>query len=453
MKKAFLFAVMISVLSLATGGRAAVFNVTTPAELRNALNTAESNGEADTMNIAAGIYNTFGATFSYMSGAGENHSLTIAGAGAGNTLLDGGGATQVMNINTLVLANDSAAHVTITDVTFQNGNHGGSGGGLYVGTMQADITVEACEFIGNRANFGGGAYAYSIGPPSGDVTFTNNTFSTNMANNNGGGALAGSDSDVTFTNNTFDGNTANMNGGGFYVSLMFNGTTGNIYNNIAWDNTATLAGEDILVADDENGDLTGATVNLYNNDYGPNANDFVIRDGDNLSQGSNIHTDPLLVDPATGDFHLRIGSPCIDTGTAAAPSLPTMDGDGEPRISGAAPDIGADEFSFSSSTPTGFPYPDFGVDGGCFITTAAYGSALANEVTVFRQFRDDYLLTNELGRAFVSAYYEYSPRLADYIAEHPMLRRIVRIGLYPILKLSKWCVEGSGSERPSKKSD
>ena len=128
-----------------------------------------------------------------------------------------------------------------------------------------------------------------------------------------------------------------------------------------------------------------------------------------------------------------------------------MDGDGEPRMSGAAPDIGADEFSFSSSTPTRFPYPVLGVDEGCFIATAAYGSALSNEVTVFRQFRDDYLLTNELGRAFVSAYYAYSPKLADYIAEHPMLRRIVRIGLYPILELSKWCVEESGPERPSKK--
>jgi hypothetical protein len=451
MKRALLLVVMALVLSLATGGGATVFNVTNEAELRIALNTAESNGEADTINIAAGTYNTLGTTFSYMSGVGENHSLTIEGAGAGNTVLDGGGGTQVMNINTMVLAVDSAAHVTITGMTFQNGNHGGSGGGLYVNTMQADITVEVCEFIGNRANFGGGAYAYSIGPPSGDVTFTNNTLSTNMANNNGGGALAGSDSDVTFTNNTLNENTANMNGGGFYVSLMFNGTTGNIYNNIAWNNTATFDGEDILVADDENGDSTGSTVNLYNNDYGPNANDFVIRDGDNLSQGSNIHTDPLLVDPATGDFHLQAGSPCIDAGESAAPSLPATDGDGEPRISGSAPDIGADEVSATSSTPVLFW--DIGTDGGCFIATAAYGSALSNEVNVLRQFRDDYLLNNEVGKAFVSAYYEYSPRLANYIAEHPMLRRIVRIGLYPMLELSKWCVEETGPERPSKKSE
>ncbi|MCK5552748.1 MAG: hypothetical protein KAJ09_06350, partial [Deltaproteobacteria bacterium] len=166
---------------------------------------------------------------------------------------------------------------------------------------------------------------------------------------------------------------------------------------------------------------------------------------------SNIHTDPLLVDPATGDFHHQASSPCIDAGESAAPSLPATDCDGEPRTIGSAPDMGADEVPATLSTPVLFW--DIGTDGGCFIATAAYGSALSNEVNVLRQFRDDYLLNNEVGKALVSAYYEYSPRLADYIAEHPMLRRIVRIGLYPMLELSRWCVEETGPERPSKKSE
>jgi hypothetical protein len=78
--------------------------------------------------------------------------------------------------------------------------------------------------------------------------------------------------------------------------------------------------------------------------------------------------------------------------------------------------------------------------GGCFIASAAYGSALSNEVNVLKQFRDEYLLTRELGKIFVSAYYKYSPPLADYIAKHPVIRKIVRIGLYPIVGLSKWFV-------------
>ncbi len=70
---------------------------------------------------------------------------------------------------------------------------------------------------------------------------------------------------------------------------------------------------------------------------------------------------------------------------------------------------------------------------------------MAKEVNTLEKVRDEYLLTNELGRVFVSAYYKYSPPLADWIAKHPTMRKIVRIGLYPIVGLSKWFV----GENPS----
>jgi len=83
---------------------------------------------------------------------------------------------------------------------------------------------------------------------------------------------------------------------------------------------------------------------------------------------------------------------------------------------------------------------------GCFIATPAYGSRIAKEVNILKKVRDEYLLTNELGRALVSAYYRYSPRLADWVAKHPTIRKIVRVGLYPILGLSKWLVGENPSE-------
>jgi Ser/Thr protein kinase RdoA (MazF antagonist) len=55
-------------------------------------------------------------------------------------------------------------------------------------------------------------------------------------------------------------------------------------------------------------------------------------------------------------------------------------------------------------------------------------------------------LTNELRRAFVSGYYKYSPLLADWIAKHPAMRRIVRISLYPVLEMSKWFAGAKPSE-------
>lgn len=74
----------------------------------------------------------------------------------------------------------------------------------------------------------------------------------------------------------------------------------------------------------------------------------------------------------------------------------------------------------------------------CFIATAAYGSANAPELAYLRGFRDRYLLTNAAGRAFVAAYYRFSPPLARAIRPHPALRAIVRLGLVPYVALARW---------------
>jgi hypothetical protein len=428
MKRAFLFVVMA--LALGFGGRsqAAVFNVTNATQLRDALTDSAGNGENDTINIDGGQYNTSGSTFSYTPSLGppeENYSLTIVGAGAGNTILDGGGLDQVMNIDTTGITDDNA-HISINGITFQNGREvpapgDGYGGGLYVGTFSADARVEDSEFINNAAGDDGGGAELSSGngdltltnnsfdgnsceddsagawawSNSGTVTFRNNLFSDNSSNFIGG-ALAGSNTGsvvltnnifsgnsaiteygggaavfcdsgkVTITNNSFYGNSASTDGGGLYVWVQLNTATVNIYNNIIWGNTKGVGGSggDLYVNDEGRFPPTGtgATVNLYNNDY----TDLYVRDGDNLFQGDNIDQDPRFVDvsdpdPSNWDLHLNGGSPCINAGTANAPFLPATDFDGEPRIRGPAPDMGAYETPLAGGGGFIFLFKD---DGG-----------------------------------------------------------------------------------------
>ena len=71
----------------------------------------------------------------------------------------------------------------------------------------------------------------------------------------------------------------------------------------------------------------------------------------------------------------------------------------------------------------------------CFVATAAYGSPLADEIGVFRRFRDRHLMTNELGRALVDAYYDYGPHAAEVVEANPAMAWIARAVLTPLAAL------------------
>ncbi len=90
--------------------------------------------------------------------------------------------------------------------------------------------------------------------------------------------------------------------------------------------------------------------------------------------------------------------------------------------------------------PTGDGGGGSGGSLSCFIATAAYGSANAEDVVILREFRDRYLLTNLPGRLFVRAYYRCSPPMAEFISGHPNARSAVRLALSPLARACNYAL-------------
>jgi hypothetical protein len=72
---------------------------------------------------------------------------------------------------------------------------------------------------------------------------------------------------------------------------------------------------------------------------------------------------------------------------------------------------------------------------------------MADEVQTLRDFRDEYLLTNPLGQAFVNLYYKTSPPIAEFITDHPNLKPVVRTGLLPAVAVSTVVVNTTEAEK------
>ena len=70
----------------------------------------------------------------------------------------------------------------------------------------------------------------------------------------------------------------------------------------------------------------------------------------------------------------------------------------------------------------------------CFIASASYGVNNGEGVVgLLCDFRDNVLMTNPLGEAFVKAYYKLSPPIADIISESEPLKAAVRVALKPLI--------------------
>lgn len=165
----------------------------TPCATVGAAVTKASSG--DTLEIAAGTY-------------GEhldiNYDLAFHGAGMDATFLDGGQTGR-----TFIAA---SSHITLTNLTVQNGLMTGSGtinagGGIinYGGLMLDQVRVR-----GNSSQEGGGGIF-----TSGTVTIQNSEIVSNTTDGGGGGIYLWFNGTVNATNTLFGWNDASIGGGVF----------------------------------------------------------------------------------------------------------------------------------------------------------------------------------------------------------------------------------------------
>lgn len=393
----------------------AEFEANNVAEIQAALDTVASNGEDDTIRIAAGTY-VVDTTLTFVST--EEYSLRVEGQGRGVTILDGGGQTRVMAVDTVQTASDYWTSVTMSGVSFINGRAEDGGGGLSVLVYKADVLIDGCgfennvaeppeesylgydrmngggglfigtgnllrktsgdvhvqksEFINNHSSvFGGGAYVYAKATFHGNVIIEQNIFKGNSAELDGAGLWVGAD-DLDIINNTFLQNNSGDKGGGLYelTSVWLD-----IHNNIFWDNDAANGG----------GDLCIRSVMSYAKTFSNILPDMLLLSENTHSEGANLDEDPLLGD----DLTPLPGSPCINTGDNDAPELGCGDHNGHTRIHDGTVDRGAIEFGSTDSAdpncgdtdpnnpadpnnpiPTPPSIDGGGGGGGCFLGTA-----------------------------------------------------------------------------------
>jgi hypothetical protein len=206
-----------------------------------------------------------------------------------NSANDSGGA----------MFNAYSSSPTLTSCTFE-GNSAGSGGGLYNANVSWPVLAN-CSFLENSAEYGGGMFNDNISSP----LLANVTFAGNEADY-GGGMFNYEGSSPVLTNCTFEGNAATWGGGAVFNA----GDSSPVLTNcILWGDTSP---------------------EIYNEDSTPVITYSDVQGG--YSGEGNINADPLFVDAASGDYHLSLGSPCIDVGDNEAPALPDHDFEGDKRI-------------------------------------------------------------------------------------------------------------------------
>ncbi len=258
--------------------------------------------------------------------------------------------------------------IDITNNTFINNTaYGNHGGGLALGDSTGNIANNVFQGnrIGEGTGYGWGGGLFLFGEQT-DVEVSDCVLRENFSVSRGGGFFVDDGATATLRNSLVINNSSEDGAGGIYVEGLDESIVSylTVVNSTIADNLSQsgnpLFGDGMFI---ENASVTVTNAIFWDNG---NGSDFVLGDGPSsslsvdytLSQQvwpggtGNRHDDPLFVDPAKGDYHLRSTAGYWDSATrqwlSAAVDSPALDRgdpasafDREPLPNGGRINLGA----------------------------------------------------------------------------------------------------------------
>ncbi len=372
-------------------------------------------GAYDEMVMTTTVSNTISiAVGTYTENLVITKSVSLQGAGASTTIVDGGNVDRVVQLG-------PALRVTINNLTLQHGS-ANLGGGISI-SPTTRLTLRNSVIANNAATTGGGGAYVSSGAsllatrssfnnksPSGSgagvwndvgasTSISESAVISNTAQNGGGIANA---SFITLTNSTVGGNTASQKGGGIFNSasvslnnVTISGNTGTTGGNGLSSTGTVVMQNTILAANPTNGspDCSGTLADTPASGYN------ILGNATGCTGLSALNHDQIGVNPVPiGPLALNHGfslnympnagpNAVVDHGnpngcTDASGNLLTVDQRAGPRPQGttvpAICDVGADELGPGpllssinpSSAPAGSGNTTLTVNGGNFLPTS-----------------------------------------------------------------------------------
>lgn len=236
-------------------------------------------------------------------------------------------------------------NVEIVGTNFRYNNGQAAIGGA-ISLDSCAVFIDRCRFEHNFGINGGGLYL--IRSNHNDCRISNSLFANNTSGHFGGG-LAISDSSPLISNLTVANNhSIGVNCGGIF---FYQYSSPVLWNCIVYGNTNEVPLEEPV-------QMWAWTYD----DYAPEFHNCLIQYGlENISNNEVITVyencldeDPCFCDLENNDYHLVMGSPCIDIGSPETPDiiLNGLDLDGNGRVDHNQIDLGAYEFSFTGVQET-----------------------------------------------------------------------------------------------------